>query len=58
MVADWYKRNLRIFANLTRIAEPGDRIFIIYGQGHIKILSDLVVESPDFCLVDPLPYLK
>lgn len=58
MVADWYKRNLRIFANLTRISEPGDRIFIIYGQGHIKILKDLVVESPDFCLVDPLPYLK
>ncbi len=58
MVADWYKRNLRIFANLSRISEPGDRIFIIYGQGHIKILRDLVVESPDFCLVDPLPYLK
>lgn len=58
MVADWYKRNLRIFANLTRIAEPGDRIFIIYGQGHIKILRDLVVESPDFCLADPLAYLN
>jgi hypothetical protein len=58
MVADWYKRNLRIFANLTRIAESGDRIFAIYGQGHIKILRDLVIESPDFCLTDPLPYLK
>jgi hypothetical protein len=32
MVADWYKRNLRIFANLTRISEPGDRVFIIYGR--------------------------
>jgi hypothetical protein len=59
MVADWYKRNIRIFANLTRITDsPDDRIFVIYGQGHIKILRDLVVESPDYCVVDPLPFLK
>ncbi len=57
MVADWYKRNLRILANLNRIAEPGDRIVIVYGQGHIPILRDFVIESPDFCSVDPLPYL-
>ena len=58
MVATWYQRNLRIFANLTRIAEPGDRIFVIYGMGHIPIIKDLVEDSPDFCTVDPLPYLK
>jgi hypothetical protein len=57
MVADWYKRNLRIFANINRIAEPGDRILIIYGQGHIPILRELVGASPRFCRVDPLPYL-
>ena len=58
MVAEWYRRNLRIFANLTRIAEPRDRIFVIYGMGHIKILKDLVIQHPQFCLVDPLPYLR
>jgi hypothetical protein len=59
MVADWYKRNIRIFANLTRITNsPDDRIFVIYGQGHIKILRDLVVDSPAYCVVDPLPFLK
>lgn len=59
MVADWYKRNLRIFANLTRINDsPDDRIFVVYGQGHIKILRDLVIEAPDYCIVDPLPYLR
>lgn len=57
MVADWYKRNLRIFANLTRFAEPGDRIFVIYGQGHIKLLKDAVIQHPDYCAVDPLRYL-
>lgn len=58
MVADWYKRNLRIFANINRIAEQGDRLLIIYGQGHIPILRELTENSPRFCRVDPLPYLK
>lgn len=58
MVAGWYQRNLRIFANLTRIAKPDDRVFVVYGQGHIKLLRDLVVQSPAFCLEDPLPYLE
>ena len=58
MVGTWYTRNIRIFANLNRIAEAGDRIFVVYGQGHIPILRDLVESSPLFCLVDPLPYLR
>ena len=57
-VATWYKRNIRIFANLVRVSEPGDRVFVIYGMGHIPILKDLVQSSPDFCTVDPLPYLR
>ncbi|QQS42816.1 MAG: hypothetical protein IPM63_07750 [Acidobacteriota bacterium] len=57
-VSVWYQRNLRIFANLTRISEPGDRVFVIYGQGHIPILKHLVESSPDYCTVDPLPYLE
>ncbi|NNE65891.1 MAG: hypothetical protein HKN33_04935 [Pyrinomonadaceae bacterium] len=58
MVATWYQRNLRIFANLSRISEPGDRVFVVYGQGHIPILKDLVESSPEFCYTDPLPFLK
>lgn len=58
MVGDWYKRNLRIFANITRISEPGDRVFVIYGQGHIPTLRDFATHHPDFCLVDPLPFLE
>jgi hypothetical protein len=57
MVADWYKRNLRIFANLTRIAEFGDRIVVVYGQGHVKLLQDAVAQHPDYCVQSPLPYL-
>jgi hypothetical protein len=59
MVATWYQRNLRIFANLTRITEsPDDRIFVIYGSAHVPPLHDLVVAHPGYCVVDPLPYLR
>ena len=58
MVASWYKRNIRIYANLTRTTEAGDRVFIIYGQGHIPIIQALVDDSFKYCRVDPLPYLK
>ncbi|GAB5535141.1 MAG: hypothetical protein Rubg2KO_13900 [Rubricoccaceae bacterium] len=58
VVSTWYQRNLRIFANLTRIAEPDDRLFVLYGQGHIPILRQLASESHAFCLEDPLPYLS
>jgi hypothetical protein len=58
IVADWYKRNLRIFANINRMAEPGDRIMIIYGLGHVPILRELIGQSTRFCRVDPLPFLK
>ena len=57
-VTVWYQRNLRIFANLTRISEKGDRVFVIYGQGHIPIIKHLVESSPEYCTVDPLQYLK
>jgi hypothetical protein len=58
MVASWYKRNLRIFANLTRIVDSEkDRVFVIFGQGHIPILRDLVIDYPEFCVEDPIPYL-
>lgn len=56
-VATWYERNLKIFSNLHRISEPGDRVFVIYGAGHIPHLRYFVTLSPHFCLEDPLPYL-
>lgn len=58
LVTNWYKRNLRIFANLARITELGkDRVLLIIGAGHIHILSDLALTSSFYCLVSPLGYL-
>ena len=58
LLASWYERNIRIFANLHRMRlRPDDRIFVIYGAGHVPILRQLVADSPYFCVEDPLRYL-
>ena len=56
-VTTWYKRNLRIFANLQGICETGDRILVIYGAGHLAILNGLVRDYSQMEFVSPLPYL-
>jgi hypothetical protein len=59
LVTNWYKRNLRIFTNMARITKFGkDRVLLIIGSGHLKILRDFAIDSPDFCLVDLEAYLK
>lgn len=57
-VGGWYRRNLKIFANLLAIASPGDRIIVVYGSGHIPLLQHLASSSGVFELIDPLPYLR
>lgn len=57
LVSKWYDRNLRIFANLRAMAEPGDRIVVIYGAGHSAILRELVAASPGMKVVEALDYL-
>ena len=52
LMADWYKRNLRIFRNLLLLhPDKEDRILVIIGAGHAKILQDLVEDSSGFKLV-------
>lgn len=58
LVTNWHRRNLRIFANMEHIAEPGDRVFLMFGSGHSAILRDLVEAHPQMVLVDPLDYLQ
>lgn len=53
----WYERNLRIFANLARVAEPGDRIVVLFGAAHAPMMRRLVKASPRMELVEPLRYL-
>lgn len=57
LVAKWFDRNIRIFANLRRSTEPGDRVLVIFGAGHAPILRELVAADPGLALVDPLEFL-
>lgn len=56
-VANWYTRNLHIFANVARVAQPGERVLVIVGSGHGTLLRQFVDESPDLDLVRVDPYL-
>jgi hypothetical protein len=58
VVSDWYARNLHIFANIARIAQPGDRVLLIIGMGHAPILRELIRSHPAMQLVEPLDYLR
>lgn len=58
VLAGWYKRNLLIYGNLVRLIDsPDERIFLLIGQGHAKLLSEYIGESPNLRLEDPAKYL-
>jgi len=50
LLTDWYKRNIRIHTHLLNIIEPGDRVLVIYGYGHLRILRQNVQADPTLTL--------
>ncbi len=49
LVGEWYKRNLRIFANILRRIEPDtQRIFVMFGAGHLWTLRQFFEDHPEF----------
>jgi hypothetical protein len=57
LLARWYERNIRTFADLRTLADPNDRILVIFGSGHAAILRELVNGDPDLELVEANDYL-
>ena len=58
LLTSWYKRNLRIITNIHRSsAEEDERVLVLMGAGHNRILWDLIDTSPLLCRVDPRPFL-
>jgi hypothetical protein len=40
LVSDWFRRNMRIFGNVVRLADsPSERVLVIYGAGHLGWLQ-------------------
>lgn len=59
ILLNWYKRNFRIFANISRNTKaPEDNVLMIVGSGHAPILRQLAIDSGKFCLVEPNDYIK
>jgi hypothetical protein len=57
LLSKWYERNIRMFATLTAVTAPGNRVLVIVGNGHAPILRELVAADARMELVDPLGYL-
>lgn len=55
IVAKWYERNLKIFSNLQNICEDGDRLLLLIGSAHIKILQELADSDPELSLIQYQP---
>ena len=59
LVSDWYERNLKIYGNITRLADaPNERILVIIGAGHLRTLQHFVSESSEYELEQAGKYLK
>lgn len=54
--ADWWHRNLRMYALVQEQAAPGERVLVIAGSGHTAILRDLLRADGDRQEVDVLPF--
>jgi hypothetical protein len=54
--ASWWHRNFRMFAIIQRYAQPGERVLVVGGQGHVAILK-LFLDDDDRRAVDVTSYL-
>lgn len=55
----WYKRNLIIYSNLTRLINSEEEsILLLVGCSHSSIITKFLEESETFNIVKPLRYLS
>jgi len=51
LVADWFRRNIRIYSNVVRLADsPNERVLVIYGSGHLGWLQHQFASDPNIRL--------
>lgn len=59
LVADWFRRNMRIYSNVTRLADsPNERVLVIFGAGHLGWLRHAVSSDPALRLRKLAEFLK
>ena len=59
LVSDWFRRNMRIYSNLTRLVDsPNERVLVIYGAGHLGWLRHIVASDPTLRLRKLADFVK
>lgn len=59
LVADWFRRNMRIYSNVTRLADsPSERVLVIFGAGHLGWLRQAVSSDPTLRLRKLAEFVK
>jgi hypothetical protein len=59
LVAEWFRRNVRIYSNVTRLADsPNERVLVIFGAGHLGWLRQAVSSDPTLRLRKLAEYVE
>lgn len=59
LVSDWFRRNMRIYSNVTRLADsPNERVLVIFGAGHLGWLQHDFASDPSFRLRKLADFVK
>ena len=59
LVSDWFRRNVRIYRNVTRLADsPNERVLAIFGAGHLGWLRHDVSSDPTLRLRKLADFVK
>ncbi|MDE5993810.1 MAG: hypothetical protein K2G87_12260 [Oscillospiraceae bacterium] len=54
LVLQWYERNLKIFSNLQNVCEKEDKVLVLIGSSHLKILKELIRSSSEMDLCEEI----
>jgi hypothetical protein len=58
-LTEWYKRNLRIYTNITRIITSNDdRVLVLIGAAHLNLLGWFALGSGEYNLESAEEILK
>jgi len=57
LLEDWHGRNLRIASNILRVAQPGERVVVLFGANHRTLLLDALGHAEGIETVDAQAWL-
>lgn len=58
VILRWYERNMKMFVNLARLLEPGERVLLVVGSGHLPLLIHFLEGGGRYRVESALDYLR